>query len=124
MKAPDGHAKNYSIMLLNDNAPVLAPLYDIASGILFKDDKGLLKFTKMAMSIMGENRFGYLTINRIKKFIDYHGLDDLNLIERFNELKENIPDAINDVLAKYKYISGIKKVGNKILKSLKERKEK
>lgn len=53
--ATDAHAKNYSPLLGEHGDALLAPLYDVASGLAYQR---LRRKGRLAMSIGGENRFG------------------------------------------------------------------
>ncbi len=72
MGAPDAHAKNYSILHLSARRNVLAPLYDVASGLPYdlSGDRPL----RMAMSIGGENRLGFVRREHVERFADVAGL--------------------------------------------------
>ena len=68
MGAPDAHAKNYSILHLGPSSCTIAPLYDVASGLPYDlAERGTLR---MAMSIGGENRLGYVGRREIERFAD------------------------------------------------------
>lgn len=57
----DAHAKNYSILLGRGGTAMLAPLYDVASGLAY--DR-LRMHGRLAMSIGGENRIGSGALER------------------------------------------------------------
>lgn len=63
--APDAHAKNYSILLGKAGEALLAPLYDVASGLAYDS---MRRRGRMAMSIGGENRFGRVGSGAIRRF--------------------------------------------------------
>ncbi len=102
--APDAHAKNYSL-LLTANGSVLAPLYDVASGLAYDRTKD---FGRLAMSIGGENRVGRVGEGAIRR---YAGANDSEFGERLAEvgmtedaclqemgrLAESIPQAMEEV---------------------------
>lgn len=92
--APDAHAKNYSLLLVRRSAR-LAPLYDVASGLTYRKD-GSLRFTKAAMSIGGERRFGAVLPEHWRKAAKNLGVDGDALLERVRELASAIPDALRD----------------------------
>ena len=52
---PDAHAKNYSLLLGPDNDRIIAPMYDVASGLAYEN---LRRKGRLAMEVGGENRFG------------------------------------------------------------------
>lgn len=64
--APDAHAKNYSILLQGSGYALLAPLYDVASGLPYES---LRREGRLAMSIGGENRFGRMSANALSRYV-------------------------------------------------------
>lgn len=62
----DAHAKNYSL-LLSGNGALLAPMYDVASGLPYEL---LRRHGKLAMGIGGEDRMGRIGSGAIERFID------------------------------------------------------
>ena len=96
--APDGHAKNYSLLLLAD-AVFLAPLYDIASGAPYTKDFGQPRYTSAAMRIGGEDRFGNLTGSHLKRFTQRNHLDESWVFDRFRQLATKIPEALEEVFS-------------------------
>ena len=90
--APDGHAKNYSIILLGNRA-TLAPVYDVASVLPYNPDptSGL---SRVAMPIAGKSKFGTVDLAVIAKFADKAGTDPDRLVERTREMAAALPDAI------------------------------
>lgn len=64
--APDAHAKNYSLILGNGRNAVLAPMYDVASGLAYEN---LRRKGRLAMAIGGENRFGRVGAGEIHRYI-------------------------------------------------------
>ncbi|MDO4291454.1 MAG: type II toxin-antitoxin system HipA family toxin [Eggerthellaceae bacterium] len=65
--APDAHAKNYSILLGSTGTPTLAPLYDVASGLPYKPERGTWR---SAMSIGGQNEFGRVRGSNVRRFAE------------------------------------------------------
>ena len=63
--APDAHAKNYSLLLGNNGETLLAPLYDVASGLPYGGPKDT---TRLAMAIGGENRVGHVGKGAIRRY--------------------------------------------------------
>ena len=90
--APDGHAKNYSVILLGDRA-TLAPVYDVASVLPYNPDptSGL---SRVAMPIAGRSKFGTVDLAAIAKFADKAGTDPDRLVERTREMAAALPDAL------------------------------
>lgn len=64
--APDAHAKNYSILLQGSEYALLAPLYDVASGLPYES---LKQRGRLAMSIGGENRFGRMSASALGRYV-------------------------------------------------------
>lgn len=64
--APDAHAKNYSLLLGPDNDRVIAPMYDVASGLAYES---LCRKGRLAMAIGGENRFGRVGSGAIHRYM-------------------------------------------------------
>ncbi|WP_456785722.1 type II toxin-antitoxin system HipA family toxin [Cellulomonas sp. P5_C5] len=94
IQAPDAHAKNYSLFLL-DSIVRLAPLYDVASGTPYDsaDQTGL---RTSAMAIGGRRRFVQIDLERWGRFASDAGLDPDAVIARVLSLAERIPDAMAD----------------------------
>ena len=68
----DGHAQNYSMQILDDGAK-LAPMYDAATFAPYY--KGGRRPLRMAMSIGGENRKGSVSLNNVKKYAEFAGIE-------------------------------------------------
>ncbi|HEY1733838.1 MAG TPA: type II toxin-antitoxin system HipA family toxin [Acidimicrobiales bacterium] len=90
----DGHAKNYSVLLADDNVR-LAPLYDVASGLPYDTHERKLK---SAMKIGGEYRLAPLR-NAWPGAARDLGLDAEALIARVGELAQRVADAFADAAA-------------------------
>ncbi|MGJ6127412.1 type II toxin-antitoxin system HipA family toxin [Mycolicibacterium sp. Y3] len=90
--APDGHAKNYSVILLG-NRVTLAPVYDVASVLPYNPNpaSGL---SRVAMPIAGKSKFGTVDLATIAKFADKAGTDPDRLVARTREMAAALPDAI------------------------------
>ena len=92
VQAPDAHAKNYSILLV-ENAVRLAPLYDIASGAPYDstDQNGL---RTSAMAIGGRREFAQIDLRRWARFAHEARLNPDEVTDRVVSLAERIPDAM------------------------------
>ncbi|WP_308439235.1 HipA domain-containing protein [Cellulomonas chitinilytica] len=66
--APDGHAKNYSLLLAGPGVR-FAPLYDVSTGLI-PDTAGRLRYRSVAQSIGGEKRFGEVEAKHWVAFAD------------------------------------------------------
>lgn len=95
--APDAHAKNYSVLLLDDIVR-LAPLYDLASGAPYDatDQTGL---RTSAMAIGGRREFAQIDLERWSRFAAEADLDPEAVTRRVIGLAERIPDAMADAFA-------------------------
>lgn len=97
IQAPDAHAKNYSILLL-DSIVRLAPLYDVASGAPY-DSTSQTGLRTAAMAIGGRREFTQIDLNRWRRFAGEAGLDPDAVVARVLALAERIPDAMADAFA-------------------------
>jgi len=92
LAAPDGHAKNYSLMLQGRDIR-LAPLYDIASALVYPDFHE--PKIKMAMKIGNYYELGKVTINDWVKVADHLRLDPDALIGRARRMCAEMPAAMS-----------------------------
>lgn len=97
--APDGHAKNYSMLLDAAPQPLLAPLYDVASMLPYSRPKENMR---TAMNIGGENRLGRIGRRHIERYAQSHGLADFGIDEHtcigiMAILAESIPRKLSEV---------------------------
>jgi len=127
--APDAHAKNYTL-LLAQNQVTLAPLYDVASGFACKNADGSLRYPDVAMAIGGVRRIGAVTQNEWRKLARIAGksIDEIGLVVR--DIAEKLPDAIRDAIQEQpktvrgrnvlekQVLNGIKDLCGKTLRSL------
>lgn len=98
--APDGHAKNYSVILDGEDV-TLAPIYDVASMLPYPRDAGS-SLDRVAMSIAGHNKFGDVQLRHVERFARNTGTDPGRLIDRTREMATQLPDAIADTAASVK----------------------
>ncbi|SDF54696.1 serine/threonine-protein kinase HipA [Cellulosimicrobium cellulans] len=89
--APDAHGKNYGVLLVGSSA-TLTPLYDVATGLV-PDAAGRLRYSKGAMSIGGERRFGDVERGSWEKFARAVGLPADQVVDWVDELATTIPAA-------------------------------
>lgn len=90
MQGTDAHAKNYSIMLTEDNAS-LAPLYDMASHAPYPLLAG--ESLKLSMAIDGEYRMNGVGIRHLEKAARSLGLNEQHARERAEEILRSTPEA-------------------------------
>ena len=86
----DAHAKNYSLLLGQNGAVRLAPLYDLAS-ILPYPAVDTSK-VKLAMKIGGEYRLRNIGLRHWQKLATELRLDEEKLIDRIRAMAEAMPD--------------------------------
>ena len=106
--APDAHAKNYSLILTPGPDALVAPLYDVASGLAYDT---LRRKGRLAMSIGGENRFGRMSGNALERFTRNGGIDELGFdrawcLETMAGLANMIIDRLGDVFDEAAAIPG------------------
>lgn len=100
--ATDAHAKNYSLLLGGKDDALLAPMYDVASGLAYE---GLRRKGRLAMAIGGENRFGRVGSGAIRRYVrgrsdrQASSLEALGLTESWctdvmAELAQAVPRAV------------------------------
>jgi serine/threonine-protein kinase HipA len=111
--APDAHAKNYSLLLVRRSA-MLAPLYDVASGLTYRKDD-TLRFTKAAMSIGGERHFGAVQPEHWRKAAKNLGVDAGGMLERVRELASTIPDALRDEVERLPHEAARQRLRDKLV---------
>lgn len=82
----DAHAKNYSLMILDGDESVLAPMYDAASGLAFSNRHGKRRFPRAAMKIGIRDRFGTCTETDWRQFAADLRLDFDTIVQTRDEL--------------------------------------
>lgn len=103
--APDGHAKNYSLLLGNEGIALLAPMYDVASGLAYEH---MRRKGRLAMAIGGENRFGRVGGGALERYaqgggdrvgraMEQAGLDAVGCRELMANLAQRVPAAMEQV---------------------------
>lgn len=86
----DAHAKNYSVLLAGSQVR-LAPLYDVASTLVY--DHMYQPRLRMAMRIGGEYRLEAISGRHWRRFATANGLDADEVIHGLDSLAARIPDA-------------------------------
>lgn len=93
----DAHAKNFSVLIGDRGDAVLAPLYDAASILPYREsDRETLR---MAMNIGGENRFGRVGKSSLVRFARTCELDADRIIELMGNLATAMLTSLDDVLS-------------------------
>jgi serine/threonine-protein kinase HipA len=91
----DAHGKNYALLLASQNQIRLAPLYDIASILPYKDID--IESAKFAMKIGGEYRLGKIGFRNWQKLAVELGLDAQKTIVRVDQMARNLTRQVSDV---------------------------
>jgi len=95
--APDGHAKNYSILLRGQEA-LPSPLYDISS-VLPYPDRYDLRTMAMAMSVNGKDQNNLISGADWAVLADQLGVAREQMAACVLEIATNAPDAFADAVA-------------------------
>ncbi|MCL2315505.1 MAG: type II toxin-antitoxin system HipA family toxin [Actinomycetia bacterium] len=95
INAPDGHAKNHSIM--HTGLPTLAPLYDVASSAPYEYDPSS-DLNKMAMSIGGAWRFDQIREAQWSRLAERSGVDETLVLGIVRDIATDLPDALRDAI--------------------------
>ncbi|NTW42474.1 MAG: type II toxin-antitoxin system HipA family toxin [Cellulomonadaceae bacterium] len=98
LACPDGHARNYAVLLDGERVS-LAPLYDVATGIVYATSTpegrgGSPENQKVSMSIGGEFWADRIGRDEWSRFADENGLDAESLLERARTIAATAPQAI------------------------------
>lgn len=104
--SPDGHARNYSVLLAGPRA-VLAPLYDVASSLPYDiAGEGVMHQRKVAISIGGERTFGLVGPEQWQRFFSANSIESGWGFERLRSLAQQLPDALAATFADLAHIPG------------------
>ncbi|WP_322755278.1 type II toxin-antitoxin system HipA family toxin [Frankia sp. Cas3] len=94
--APDGHAKNVSLLLLPNEIKV-APLYDLATSLPYDGDPGL---REVAVGIGGRRKFGQVLGRHWDRAAALLGIPAEQYRTTAREMAGHFPDAFSDALTK------------------------
>ena len=109
--APDGHAKNVSMLRLADGAWI-APLYDLATGLVY--DGGAVDRT-VALSIGGERQASRIRRRQWERAAATLGLPVDRVLGRVVQLAGAYPDALTEALDELGDADGAADVGERAL---------
>jgi serine/threonine-protein kinase HipA len=115
--APDGHAKNISLLLAHDGQRAVAPLYDLATGLSY--DRGTVD-RSVAVSVGGERIFSRIRRKQWDKAAGTLGLETGLLIDRVRRMAEVYPDAFERAVSSIQDVPGADEVGTRTLPALRE----
>ncbi len=93
----DAHAKNYSLLIGAGGRARLAPLYDVASALPYRDMP--LQKLKLAMKIGGKYRVRDITGDEWTKLAGEVAVPRDSVVVAAREMARALPDAATDVLA-------------------------
>ena len=91
----DAHAKNYSLLIGAGGAVRLAPLYDVASFLPYRDFNR--HKTKLAMKVGGKYRLRDIERGAWQKFAAEVRIDEDELLTRIAAMASSLPDHASDV---------------------------
>ncbi|MGA7631478.1 MAG: HipA domain-containing protein [Terriglobales bacterium] len=91
----DAHAKNYALLLGANGAVRLAPLYDLASILPYRNID--LKKAKLAMKIGGEYRLRNISLRRWRRLAREVRMEEEFLIDRIRAMAAGFPDLIETI---------------------------
>jgi len=101
LAAIDGHAKNFSVFLEQNNAFRLTPLYDIMSAYPLMGAKGIpMQKAKMAMALLGKNKQYHWSKIQTRHFFSTAnsvGFPENRLLEVIDTMKQSAESVVNDV---------------------------
>ena len=90
----DAHAKNYSLLLGRGGMVRLAPLYDIATALVYPGIDSMK--IRMAMSIGGEYRLERISLPQWRRLAAACRLNEAALIARIGVMAASLPDLLSD----------------------------
>src|SRR5580658_1423257 len=91
----DAHAKNYSLLLGQNGAVRLAPLYDLASILPYSAVD--VSMVKLAMKIGGEYRLRNIGLRHWQKLAAELRLDEVTFIDRIRTMAQALPDQVTAI---------------------------
>lgn len=113
--APDGHARNFSL-LLSGAAVELAPLYDVASSLPYDvAGAGVMHQRRTAMAIGGERQFGQVRQKQWRRFFEANSLDAERWLARVQELADTMPAAVEEVMGQHEAVPGARELLTRML---------
>lgn len=97
--SPDGHARNYSV-LLDGGQAALAPLYDVASSLPYDiDGRGVMTLRTVAIAIGREHTFGMIGAAQWQRFFATNSIDPDWGVEAIRAQAKALPDALADAFS-------------------------
>ncbi|MEL4504290.1 HipA domain-containing protein [Luteococcus sp. H138] len=116
--SPDGHARNYSVLLSGSDV-ALAPLYDVASSLPYDvSDEGIMHQRTVAMSIGRQRQFGMIRETEWRRFFESVSLDPDRGLGRVRQLAQALPEAAVAVFAEAQDLPGTPQLAARMLPSI------
>ena len=112
----DAHAKNYSLLIGQGGAVRLAPLYDIATALVYPGTDPLK--LRMAMSIGSEYRLARIGRPQWQKLAATCRMDDAALISRIAEMAATLPDLLSDEIRRARAVGLVHPVLDRMMEAL------
>lgn len=114
--APDAHAKNYSVLLGGGGDALLAPMYDITSGLCYES---MRRDGRLAMGIGGENRFGRMSRKALSKYAEGagmrgYGFDEAWCVETMLRIESDVIGKIGGVFDASEGLPGIEELRSRM----------
>lgn len=115
----DAHAKNFSLLLGGGGLVRLAPLYDIATALVYPhiDPRRM----RMAMSMGGEYRLERIGPRHWRKLAVDARLDEHALFQRISEMADALPDRLSDEIRRARAAGLNHKVLDRMMQVLTDR---
>ena len=109
--APDGHAKNFSLLEYPDGGVRLAPMYDCASGLPYDGPRD----RRVAMGIGGVSAVGRLGIGAVTRMAKACDLNGDWCVAKVSDLSKGLPDAVATALNEVSGVSGAEELRIRLL---------
>lgn len=109
--APDGHAKNFSLLEYPDGGVRLAPMYDCASGLPYDGPRD----RRVAMGIGGVSAVGRLGIGAVTRMAKACDLNGDWCAAKVADLSKGLPDAVATALNEVSDVSGVEELRIRLL---------
>jgi serine/threonine-protein kinase HipA len=91
----DAHAKNYALLIGAEGRVRLAPLYDVASVLPYRDID--IQKVKLSMKMGGEYRLRNIGLHHWRKLAEELRIDPDAIIARVDGIAAQLPDHISDI---------------------------
>lgn len=114
--APDGHSKNIAL-LRGNHGSTIAPLFDLATGLAYDQDK---VDRKIALSVGGERQVSRIYRKQWQRTAEVIGINSDELIARVGQLASDFPPAFEDAINEVSDAPGAAEVAERAIHRLTE----